>query len=131
MIVGFYAKKQRIKRGKIPRKYSYMALGNQNERKTNGKGKKMKNEFLFIKKKKRTAVLVPGKTKQRKNEKKRNFSGREGFPTNIFLVGNYGLRRAGRWDDTDLRRACPPEWARSKIILLPCLTKRLLWHGSR
>ena len=85
----------------------------------------MKNEFLWIKKRKRTAVLVAGKTKQRKNEKKtgekkkkKNVTKKQrtqrtsgGFPNKQFLcrqLRNYGLR-GGR-----IRRAYPPKWARSK-----------------
>ena len=34
-----------------------------------------------------------------KKKKKQKTPGRMFSPTNIFLVGNYGLRRAERWDD--------------------------------
>ena len=38
-------------------------------------------------------------TAQIKTKKAKNF-GKVLSPTNNFLVGNYGLRRAERWDDT-------------------------------
>ena len=48
-------------------------------------------------------LIITGneKTKEKKNVTKSKESKelREGSPTPHFLVGNYGLRRAERWDD--------------------------------
>ena len=88
------------------------------------------NEFLWINRRKRTAVLVPGKTKQRKKEKKKKKKNGENtqkkcpsqktkkaknfgrIPQQIIsssaITGREGLR-GGR-----IRRAYPPKWARSK-----------------
>ena len=86
----------------------------------------MENEFCGCKKEKKltrrtVTLVVAGKTKQRKPEKtgkksnkkevkksKESKELREGSPTNTFLVGNYGLRRA------ESCRPCPPKWTRAK-----------------
>ena len=75
----------------------------------------MKLEFLWIQKasvQQYSSTRMAGKTKRRKRKnhekkkKKKNVTKskkskelRGGSPTNSFLVGNYGLRRAERWDD--------------------------------
>ena len=70
----------------------------------------MKIEFLWIQlysstrmagKTKQPKKKKRGEKKQRKERHKKQKSKelREGSPTNNFLVGNYGLRRAERWED--------------------------------
>ena len=51
---------------------------------------------------KETKLTKKGRKKPREKERRRGKRSKEiqeGSPTNNFLVGNYGLRRAERWED--------------------------------
>ena len=73
-------------------------------------------------------VACNEKTKEKKITKsKESKELREGSPTNNFLVGNYGLRRAERWEDMP---SVSPEMGEIYVCVYSYLLRNRSWLSS-